>query len=82
MSSLEACTMDKKEIALNSKEINHNAHANFRHGISDYHDGSSLTHHLGNDEYLGSNLPNETEKKEKNSIGQVALGNDFLEEID
>lgn len=59
-----------------------NAHANFRHGISDYNDGSGLSHHLGNDDYRGSNLPDDNELELEDFSGKVAHGNEGLEIID
>lgn len=53
------------------------AHANFKKGLSDYHDGENVSHYLGNDDYQ------ELMKNEKNSFdGKEALGNDFLERVD
>ncbi len=59
-----------------------NAHANFRKGLSDYNDGSLLTHHLGNDDYNGQNQP-EAEQSVTDLDGKVAYGNeDFVKEED
>lgn len=54
------------------------AHSNFRKGLNDYNDGSSLNHNLGNDDYQGSNLP-DIEVIEV-ILGYEALGNDLSEE--
>ena len=50
------------------------AHMNVRHGLHDYHDGSSLNHNLGNDDYLdGCNLPDEMDVLVFDGV--FALGN-------
>ncbi len=57
-----------------------NAHANFKKGLSDYNDGSLLTHHLGNDDYKGQNQP-DPDQPISDFDGKVAYGNeDFLDE--
>jgi hypothetical protein len=56
------------------------AHSNFRKGLCDYNDGSSLNHNLGNDDYhFGSNEAEEF----MNDVyfdGRVAFGNNLLED--
>lgn len=56
------------------------AHSNFRKGLCDYNDGSSLNHNLGNDDYhFGSNEPDCT-FDEIPFDGHVAFGNNSLED--
>jgi hypothetical protein len=66
-----------------NKEIQktNSGHSNFRRGLSDYHDGENVTHHLGNDDYQeGANLPEKHEKEPFPFDGSVAGGNEDLEE--
>ena len=56
------------------------AHSNFKKGLADYNDGSSLNHNLGNDDYAGSNEL-EVEVTEI-QLGYEALGNDLSEIIE
>lgn len=56
------------------------AHSNFRKGLSDYNDGSSLSHHLGNDDYKdGNNLPDRY-LGDPAFDGREALGNELLDD--
>lgn len=69
------------ELELRERRMLHIAHCNFRRGLSDYNDGSSLNHNLGNDDYKENNLPDEGEFFDKDRPGYEALGNDLtLEE--
>jgi len=55
-------------------------HSNFRKGLCDYNDGSSLNHNLGNDDYhFGSNEAGTT-FDEIPFDGRVAFGNNLLED--
>lgn len=56
------------------------AHSNFRKGLCDYNDGSSLNHNLGNDDYhFGSNEA-DTTLDDIPFDGRVAFGNNLLED--
>lgn len=58
------------------------SHSNFRKGLSDYHDGENVTHHLGNDDYKnGANLPDYSKDESNDRLsGKTAYGNEDLEE--
>lgn len=52
------------------------SHSRFRKGLTDYGDGANVTHHLGNDDYDGSNINDENDLKENAKLeGKVAEGN-------
>lgn len=56
------------------------AHSNFRKGLCDYNDGSSLNHNLGNDDYhFGSNEA-DIEPEVIIFDGHIAFGNNLLED--
>jgi hypothetical protein len=58
------------------------AHSNFRRGLSDYNDGSSLTHQLGNDDYPYGNNEADPYKENCEYDGTEAQGNNMLEDDD
>jgi hypothetical protein len=53
------------------------AHANFRRGLNDYHDGENVTDQLGNDEFFFQDRYFQATAFEFN--GKEAAGNDLLE---
>lgn len=54
--------------------------ARVKRNLSDYNDGANVTHHLGNDDYSGSNLDDPYEKEDNPLLeGKVAYGNDISE---
>lgn len=56
-------------------------HARFRKGMTDYADGGTLTHYLGNDDYHETRELKEDETDENPRLsGEVAGGNDLTEE--
>lgn len=57
------------------------AHARFRKGMTDYADGGTLTHYLGNDDYHETRELKEDETEENPKLsGKEAGGNDLREE--
>ncbi len=56
------------------------AHSNFRKGLTDYNDGSSLNHNLGNDDYRFGNNEADTTLGNIPFDGSEANGNDLLED--
>jgi len=58
------------------------AHSNVRKGISDYNDGSSLNHYLGNDDYHFGNNEADPYHDGAELDGSVAFGNDLDDEDD
>lgn len=60
---------------------NKNNHSNFKRDLNDYNDGANVTHHLGNDDYNGSNLADPFENEDNPLLeGKVAYGNDLSED--
>lgn len=61
---------------------NRNAHANFRKGLSDFNDGSALSHYGGNDDYKnGNNCPDQYADNQSFD-GSKAYGNDWMRNDD
>lgn len=67
----------EKSIELKKYKI---AHSNFRKGLPDYNDGSSLNHNLGNDDYRFGNNEADTTLGNIPFDGSEANGNDLLED--
>lgn len=58
-----------------------NSHSNFKRDLNDYNDGANVTHHLGNDDYNGSNLDDPFENEDNPLLeGKVAYGNELTQD--
>lgn len=69
----------EKEIVLKEKRP---AHANVRKGLSDFNDGSTLSHYGGNDDYKnGTNEP-DPYKDNQSFDGSEANGNEWMSDDD
>ncbi len=45
-----------------------------------YHDGSNLTHYLGNDDYRKKKKEEKLSEKEEENVGRIAYGNEVTEQ--
>lgn len=71
----------KDEIKKERDPATAGAHARFRKGMTDYTDGGTLTHYLGNDDYHETRELKEDESEENPRLsGREASGNDLREE--